>query len=413
LRAQGRQSAGELGGRLSGGLLVAQVALSLVLIVAAGLLGRTFASLVTRDKGFDPRQVLVVNIDSTGSTLRPAERASVYERARHAVGSVPGVSDAALSFATPIVTGPMLSQPIRSVAGGPELRIGQPNTIAALNTVSPGWFRAMGIRILAGRDVAENDRQNTPAVALVNQAFAQKFVSGVNPVGQTITLWLPGPPPSPVEIVGLVSDAVYGTLRNAPPPTLYMPISQLGGPWLPFLASVNMIVHGRFAAGSLSRAVAAAIASVHPGLVLKSHTLDEQLSASLTQERVLAMLSGSFAALALLLAALGLYGVAAYSVSRRRREFGIRMALGAAPSSIARLATHRIAVLVVLGIAAGAGVSAWATRFIGTLLYNLEPRDPQTLAGAAVVLVVVAGLAAWLPARRASRIDPAEVLRES
>jgi predicted permease len=191
LRAQGRESPGEAGGRVSGGLIIAQVALSLVLIVGAGLLGRTFAALVARDKGFDPHQVLIVNIDSTRSTIPPAERSSVYERCRQAVTLVAGVSDAALSFATPVVTGPVLSQPIRSVADGPELALGQRQAIAASNAVSPGWFRAMGIRLLAGRDVRDTDRQNMPAVVVVNHAFAQRFFGGTNPVGKTITLWLP------------------------------------------------------------------------------------------------------------------------------------------------------------------------------------------------------------------------------
>jgi ABC-type antimicrobial peptide transport system permease subunit len=174
-----------------------------------------------------------------------------------------------------------------------------------------------------------------------------------------------------------------------------------------------MSVRGPIAAGAFARTVVASITDVNPGLVLKSYTLDEQLSSALMQERVLAMSSGAFGALALLLAGLGLYGVTSYAVSRRRSELGIRMALGAAPAGIVRLVLWRVIILVAIGVALGAGVSVWVSQFVSTLLYGLEPRDPLTLVGSVVVLTAVGALAGWLPARRASRIDPAAVLRDS
>jgi ABC-type antimicrobial peptide transport system permease subunit len=189
-------------------------------------------------------------------------------------------------------------------------------------------------------------------------------------------------------------------------------LAQRDGLWLPFLASMNLSV--RFSAGSpalLTKSVAAAISAVNPELAMTFRPLASQIDASLTQERVLAMLSGFFGALALLLAGLGLYGVTSYAVSRRRREIGIRIALGAAPGRVQRLVMSRVSVLVMLGVMVGGVASLWASRFVATLLYGLEPRDPVTLIGAAVVLATVAALAAWLPAWRASRIDPAVVLR--
>jgi ABC-type antimicrobial peptide transport system permease subunit len=152
---------------------------------------------------------------------------------------------------------------------------------------------------------------------------------------------------------------------------------------------------------------------VNKDLALTFRPLSDQVSASLTQERIVAMLSGFFGGLALLLAGLGLYGVTSYAVSRRRGEIGIRLALGAAPESVVRLVLGRVSVLVGIGIVVGAGLSLWASQFVSTLLYGLEPRDPTTLAASAGVLAAVAAIAGWLPARRASRIDPAEVLRDS
>ena len=176
----------------------------------------------------------------------------------------------------------------------------------------------------------------------------------------------------------------------------------------------SMSLTVRSAGGSpepLTRTVAAAVKDVDSDLRMTFHPLDAQVSSSLSQERLMAMLSGFFGGLALILAGVGLYGVTAYAVSRRRREIGIRMALGAAPAGVVRLVLTRVAILLGIGIVIGAGFSAWASRFLATLLYGLEPRDPATLVGAAAVLAAVAALAGWIPAWRASRIDPASVLR--
>ena len=176
-----------------------------------------------------------------------------------------------------------------------------------------------------------------------------------------------------------------------------------------------MALSVRAASGSpalLTRPLAAALVSVHRDVTITFRLLDEQVNASLIQERLVAMISGFFGALAVLLAGLGLYGVTSYAVGRRRTEIGIRMALGAAPDSVIRMVLSRVALLVGLGIVAGAGVSFWASRFVAALLYNVPARDPGTLIGAAIVLTVIGALAGWIPARRASSIDPARVLRE-
>jgi ABC-type antimicrobial peptide transport system permease subunit len=214
-----------------------------------------------------------------------------------------------------------------------------------------------------------------------------------------------------MDIVGVVADAVYSSVREDVPATVYTPLAQFYlSPTL--LASVNLSVRSRTDSPAVLRtAVAAAVGKVNPDLSVTFRVLADQVNASLRQERLVATLSGFFGALALLLAGLGLYGVTSYAVSRRRTEFGIRMALGASPSRIVQLVLWRVALLVGAGVIVGAIVSLWASKFVASLLYGLEPRDPGTFASAAIVLTLVAAFAGWVPARRASRADPAITLR--
>jgi putative ABC transport system permease protein len=211
-------------------------------------------------------------------------------------------------------------------------------------------------------------------------------------------------------IVGVVGDSVYRSIREPARPLIYLPMAQRHDPILQTTCYIGV----RSAGGSpelLERSVAAALRTVNRDLLLTFEPLAVQVDESLAEDRLMAMLSGFFGVLALLLAGLGLYGVTAYAVSRRRREIGIRMALGAAPAGVVRLVMSRVTMLVGLGVVIGAGVSLWAVRFVASFLYGLDPRDPATLLGAVIVLAAVGALAVWLPARRASRIDPAVVLR--
>jgi ABC-type antimicrobial peptide transport system permease subunit len=268
------------------------------------------------------------------------------------------------------------------------------------------------VPLLAGRDFAEGDRQDAPRVAIVNQTLARQFLKDASPLGHTITLTLPGRSVS-MEIVGLVADAVYLSLRETVPATVYTPVNQL---YVSPAAIDAVSLSVRASAGSpaaLSKSVAAAIGSVNPELTVTFQPLADQLIASLTQERLIAELSGFFGALALLLAALGLYGVTASSVARRRVEIGIRMALGAAPAAVIHLVLSRVARLVGVGVLVGTILSLWASHFVAAMLYGLQPRDPLTLVGSAAVLATTGAIAGWLPARVASRLEPAQVLRES
>jgi ABC-type antimicrobial peptide transport system permease subunit len=272
--------------------------------------------------------------------------------------------------------------------------------------------------LFAGRQLTEGDRIGTEPVAVVNQAFAQRFLGGANPIDHFITLpnLMVQPRPNvPIRIVGVVADVVYVSLRETPQATMYLPIAQHDEPgFIRALATVHLNVSAMAGPpAGLAKAVAASIERVHPGLSVTFRPLQDQIDDSLARERVMALLASFFGGVALLLAALGLYGVAAYAVARRRIEIGIRMALGAAPARVVRLMLSRVTVMVATGIVAGVGLSLWMSTFVASLLFGLAPRDPMTMTGAVGLLVAIGCFAGWLPAYRASRIDPAEVLRES
>jgi predicted permease len=316
-----------------------------------------------------------------------------------------------VSLVTP-VSGANVRNPAE-VSGGVELP--ESERMSAINFVSPGWFTTFGTPMLAGRDLDDRDRQGAPLVGIVNEAFARQFLHGASPLGRTLTIpFGQTRPRGPIEIVGLVADAVFRSLREPVPPTMYFPLAQQVDQ--PFLFALAMSVSIRSTGGNpalLTKSATATMEGVNSQFALTFVPLTDQVNASLAQERLVAMLSGFFGGLALLLSGLGLYGVTAYAVTRRRTEIGIRMALGAAPAGVVRLVLTRVSSLVGVGVLVGAGISLWASQFVATLLYGLEPRDPATLTGSVVVLVTVSAFAGWLPAYRASRVDPAEVLRES
>jgi putative ABC transport system permease protein len=403
------------------------LALSLVLLICAGLFLRTFGRLRTASLGFNRDRVLLAALDSRRADLAPPARLAVYERIRQRVLAVPGVEQAGISIVAPL-SGAMWSRRIEvsgstlrggDASDGPEgfgftdRSIPENSLLAVFNGVTPGWIATFGTQLLAGRDLSGYEGPGSPRVALVNQAFARKFLNGANPVGHTMHLTRePGSPA--IEIVGLLADAVYRDVREPTLPTAYVPLSQSSeqgqsdGP-----ALVTLSVRAASSRpGLLTKAVAAAVGDINPTLAITFRTLDSQLTDTLMRERLLAFLSASFGALALLMAAVGLYGVTSYAVNLRRTEIGIRMALGATRGSVIRLVLGRVSMLIGAGIVVGLAIGTWASRFIATLLSGLEPRDPATLLASVVTLAGVSALAGWLPASRASRLDPTEVLRE-
>jgi putative ABC transport system permease protein len=409
MKAHGRASSSGAGRGLSGGLVVVQVALSLVLVVAAGLFVRTFGRLATMPLGFDRDRVLVVTVDASRAHAEPAARLPFYHRLVAAVASVPGVEHAAGSTSTPVSAGlPRgVKVPGTSPTSGSE-------SLALWTEVTPRWFATYGTTIRDGRDFDERDTSGGQPVAIVNEAFARRFFAGRRAIGETVSnRTIVGVTDDQVMQGGFKLDGTARSLRDGAPPAIYIPLTQTPEPGPSGRASVIVSVRWAVSEAQAAPGVAAALRAVDPDLAFTLRPLADQIDAGLAQERMVAWLSGFFGALALLLVGLGLYGVTAYAVARQRAEIGIRLALGAPAGAVVRLVLSRVTRLVALGIGAGALVSIWISTFVATLLYGIEPRDPVTLAGAAVILVIVGATAGWLPAHRASRIDPLEVLRSN
>jgi putative ABC transport system permease protein len=405
MKEQGRGTSSGRGG-FAGSLVTVQVAMSLVLLVGAGLFVRTFTALSNRDLGLDREGVAVIDIGADRAGVDSAARIAMYERMVQAVRSLPQVSNAALATITP-VSG---SNSTRRM-----LRVGKPALSDSdrrvwLNVVSPGWFATMGTQFVSGRDFDARDRVDAGRVVIVNETFVRKHFNDENPIGQYIVEEAASfADPTPLEIVGVVQDAVYRSLREPVPATMYWPLAQQARPQVAMTLMVRLRTDGLV---SIARPATEAILGVNSNLTTSIRPFSDIVSAALSQERLVARLSGFFGVLALILAALGLYGVTSYSVNRRHTELGIRMALGTTPGAVVRLVVRRVSVLVGFGLLLGILASVWATRFTSALLFGLSPRDLPTIVSAALLLSAVAAFSAWLPARRAARIDPAQVLRD-
>ena len=411
LKAHGRGVSGEMRINFGSSLIVAQVALSLMLVVAAGLFARTFARLSGAPLGFDRDRVVVVTV--TAPTVAAADRNPFYKRLVSAVAAVPGVAQAGGSLNPPLI-GFLVGDFVVSVPG--TAAPPDAERISQSNEITPGWLAAYGTTIREGRDIDDHDTATRQPVMLVNEAFARRFSAGRPLVGTTLVVTLrdqSGDTPLGTQtIVGVVSDAVYRSIREPARPMMYTPLAQRGFP----IFQTYFYIAVRSSSGSpalLTRSVARALTAINPDLTLTFRPVSDQVNESLAQDRLVATLSEFFGALALLLAALGLYGITAYAVARRHVEIGVRMALGAAPRLVMRLVLSRVLILVGTGVLIGVGASVWVSRFIAGLLYGVQPRDLTTFLGAVGVLAGVGTFAAWLPAWRASRIDPADVLRDN
>jgi putative ABC transport system permease protein len=386
------------------GLVALQVAVSFVLVLGASVFVRTLVDLTTQEMGFNADHVLIATVDLRRTGLDEKQRPALFARLREAVANTPGVEAAAISVVTP-----MSNSVWNNLVTVPGYEAPERDRSAHFNRVTPNYFRVMGTPILAGRDISESDRVGTPKVVIVNEAFAKKFFKGENPLGQTFSEGMPTRPEySTYEIVGMVADAKYVSLREPPPPTMYTAWGQ--AETAQSSQRISLRVRGR--ADSARAAALQAFQNVHKEVVVDFKEFDEDLRAAVLQERLVASLSAFFGGLALLLAAMGLYGVMSYSVARRHNEIGIRMALGAAPTNVMRLVLSNVALVTVVGLVVGVAVAAGTGRFVNTLLFGLVANDATMLVIAAVTLGSAAALAGYLPARRAARVDPMAALRE-
>jgi len=384
-------------------LVTVQVALSLVLLVGAGLLLKTFAKLATVDTGFDKNQVLLIRVDPRYASVPPDRRLPLYQELQQRLGAIPGVRSASFADLTP-VSGSDSNQIVHVEGYVPKSR---KDMVVWTNSISAGFFATMETPFIAGRDFNEHDTAHAPLVAIINESMAAKFFgSPSSAVGKTFRNgW--NEISGPIQIVGVVKDTKYTSLRAEGEAIAYYPLSQL-----PPMRCANFVLRANLPAASLIPSVKAAVDEVHRDITLQFRTLALQVDESLGRERLLATLSGFFGFLALGLAVIGLYGVMSYNVARRRNEIGIRMALGAEQARVLRMVLGEVAILILAGLALGLAVAVSSTRLLASFLYRLEPNDPTTLVTPCVVLTVSAVVAGLLPARRAANLDPMTALRE-
>jgi putative ABC transport system permease protein len=377
--------------RMLPALVSTQVALSLVLLVGAGLFVRTLRNLHDVDAGFQPRGVLLVDLGARRSAL-PQE---LLEEARR----VPGVLSASVSTHTPL-SGSIWSEPaVPSAQPVPE------RDNAFFVGAGPRFFETMQIRLLAGREFTDRDTADRPGVAIINRRYAQTFFPNQTSVGQHLSATVRGRPRD-LEIVGLVANTSARGLRAAAPPTVYVAYAQLTGD---FPTTVEVRAVG--SAGQVGAAVRRALQQKLPDAPLEVRPLSAQIDATLFQERMLATLAGGFGALALILTGVGLYGLLAYTVVRRIKEIGIRMALGAQRRQVIVDVLGQAARLVGIGVAVGVPLTYAASHWVQSMLFGLNPTDAATIAGAVILLAMASQIAAYIPAMRASRADPLAALR--
>jgi len=385
-------------------LVATQVALSLVLLVGALLFVRSLRNLLTTDPGFKAEGVLTVSLDFSRGQYPKERRQQLYRELRDRLASRPGVVSAAQVWFTPVS------------GSGWNNDIGPDNSTAAasgkqanFNRVGPGYFQTMGTGLIAGREFDDRDTVSAPKVAIVNETFATKFFGKQNVVGRTFHLEQEaGKPEELFQIVGVVRNTKYYELREDFVPIGFFPVSQDADPG----PGATYVLRMRNSPGELITSVKSAVAEVSPAIGIEFRSFSTQLEESLLRERLMATLSGGFGLLAGLLATLGLYGVIAYMVARRRNEIGVRIALGADRRRVIRLVLREAMLLLTVGTVVGVLLALWAGRAASSLLFGLQPYDPVSMLAAIALLAGVALIAAYGPAGRAAAVEPMVALRE-
>jgi putative ABC transport system permease protein len=385
-------------------LVIGQVALSLVLVAVAGLLLGSFRKLATLDPGFRRDGVLLVNVDFKGQGTGVGSHAVPYRETLDRLRALPGVRSASASLMTP-VSGWSWNEDV--LVDGYTPKTPHDNVIW-FNAVSDGFFATLGTPLLLGRDFDGREGPGSPRVAILNQTAARKFFGKASPLGKRFRVSAGNRVEPPVEIIGVVADAKYKSLREEDSATAYLPIGQQEPVW----PSYSLELRTAGALAPLVPAVRRRLGEAAGAPSYELHTLAVQVDDSLTRERLLATLSGFFGGLALLLAGIGLYGTVAYGVARRRHEIAIRLTLGAVRARVLRSVLGEVGWLVGLGVALGVLLALATTRWVASFLFGLTPSDPLVLAFAAATLAAVAFTAGALPAWRASRLDPVVLLRE-
>ena len=382
-------------------LVTFQLTVSFLLVVVAGLMVRTLQNLQSIDLGFNPRNVLVFSLTPSANGYTPEKLYPFYNRLLDRLNAIPGVVSASASSDILISDVAMTGWNAIEVEGAPR---SSKRMSTSTNYIAPGFFTTMGIPLLAGRGPQTGDTASGPKVATINETFARKYFPGMSPLGRRFR-WKGGK--DWIEVVGIVGDIKFYSVRAEPPPISYLPFLQ--SPWM---IDMTFEVRTATSAAPVAKEIYSAVRALDPNLpVVEMRTQEQQIDSSLNTERLFAKLAGLFGALGLTLACVGLYGIMAYNVTLRTGEIGIRMALGATRSGILWLVLKASFPLVLVGLGAGCFLALATTRLITSILYGVAPTNPVTLGASMLLLFLVAILAAWIPARRATKVDPMVALR--
>ena len=408
-QSTGTGSTGLVHGWLRGALVVSQVALALVLLIGAALLIRTFANLRSVDPGFDSSRMLTFEFAPRGPQYETtAQVAEFNQRTIERISALPGVEAVATTNTLPLRR--WLNLPLE-FEGKPDEVIS-----AEWRMISTGYFDAMKMRITEGRNISVDDRNTSAGVAVINESFARRYFPEATPLGKRVivgrTMGKDLARDIPLEIVGVVSDSKQTSLKDAALPTIYVPTTQVPDKLMANFRSFYFVIRTNDDPQSFAGAVRREMLSLDSQQPIRNiRTMDEVVTTSISAQRFQMSLLALFGAIGLALSAVGIYGVMAYSVSQRTREIGIRMALGAQMKDVLRMVIGQGMKLTLLGVAIGLAGSFAVTRLLKTLLFGVQPNDLTTFAIVSVVLVVVALLASYIPARRATKVDPLVALR--
>jgi predicted permease len=385
-------------------LVAGQVAMSLVLLVGAGLFLRTLRNLETQNYGFNRTNLLLVNMDPEIAGYKEEQLDGFYQRVEERIGSLPRVQAVALSGVPPISHG---NWKCPLFVSGREMKPDD-DVLTTLTAVTGDYFKATQIPLVSGRTIEEQDAAETPKVVAINETLARHFFPDGNAIGKTVTF---GDDAAKGEwrVVGIVKDAKYSEPRETPQRMIYLPVLQLSGPNR-FTSWMEVRVEGDPAL--VASGVRAALAEIDPSLpVIAVRTIHDHLNIFTSEESVVSELSIFFALLALLLVCIGLYGVMTYSVVRRTNEIGIRMALGAQADGVLWMVLRDSVMVLAIGVAVGVPVTLAASRLVQSRLFGLSANDPLTLIAAVAGVSAVTLVCAYLPARRATKVDPMVALR--
>ena len=385
------------------GLVTLQTAVSLLLLISAGLFGKTLVNLTRVNLGIRTDHLMTFSLTPKLNGYSEERTRQLYHDLRERLAALPGVTSAT-GARVPAIANSSSSGNMTVEGFTPK---GDGDEDSHFNEVGPDYFRTLGIPLIAGREFTDSDRLGAPKVAVVNEAFVRHFIGTRNPIGVQVMRGNDSKIKYDTMIVGVVRDALYSNMREPPVPVYYSASAQA-------TRQRNMYFYARTATDPVQSAgaIRGAVASFDPNLpVIGLRSMQEQIDANVATERLLSILTGTFAGLATLLAAVGLYGVLAFNVARRTREIGIRMALGAGAAQVRRLVVREVLVIVGIGAVVGLGAAWFAGALVQSVLFGTQPADPWIFASAAAVLAVIALAAAYVPARRATGVDPMIALR--